>query len=551
MPAEDLLVPICTAVADLPFGGRILAPRVHQPPQPAPAAMREVRPLPPPSAIPEVLYLNDIHGCPERAVEEWLRERAAMEGTGTRWVGISGGDEHGGGSLLDLGMDAEPPLSPAVDSLIELGVQIGVPGNHDLDWGALRYLQVCTRYPQLHRVCSNLRDDSPLAAAIHPWLLLQWPDCVVGVVGALTCSQTAEADRHLLPPVAAVIHTIDALLSHGLDAVFLLAHLPEDAEDSGESEGLLLQRYKHEPRLLHLGAHRHRIVPAVVDGWSRGRYLQSGQQGASVGGARFDPQPGASPPRCLWQLRNVDCAATSQEQIDRTRIDRLLEYPELGNAVADTLLIGPHDFKEENPATGGYRGECGHINAVTDALLQVDAQQSADISAVCVRMLSNQPLAGEVSRVDWFRTFPYADRLYRMTIPENCLWQLLRWNAVRLTLPAHYLEARGMLHFSGNLRYRLEFDPRSKNYRVVTVELDGHSLQPASSPQLIVLTHAYVAEGMAGFEEIFAACGMSRRSRNPQPVGPPVRSLLWKSFFESSPAVNAARFRVDQRLCGV
>jgi hypothetical protein len=147
----------------------------------------------------------------------------------------------------------------------------------------------------------------------------------------------------------------------------------------------------------------------------------------------------------------------------------------------------------------------------------------------------------------WYACLPYGDRLYRITIPQNALWQLLTANAQRLLMQDSYMESRGMLHFSRQLRYRVRLSGATALPEITWIELNGEALERGNSPELVLYTHAYVAEGMAGYEGIFNACGASRCARQPTALETPVRQVLWSHLRE---ALDGARptLKCDQRL---
>lgn len=459
----------------------------------------------------EILYVNDLHGDP-LPLAGLIRDRqAAWADEARRGIAISGGDEHGGGSAWDICLGRGPRRSLVWDMLERLGFELIVPGNHDLDMGVEAYLDWVAKSPGLIRILSHSQPNSPLAATHAPALLCAWNDHIVGFLGALNLEQTLDAATHLLPPEPALSQWLQTLLPI-VDQLVIISHLGLQTTAAATNDAHLLQHLP--PGALLLGAHTHQVIPPPAAP-QPGNYLQTGQKAQHLGIARLEADG--------WQVHNIPAPSDPIPTADPD----LLAACATVNLAAGVKSFDPDIFAAEQPNRDGYLYETSHYNWVTDQLWQSYGSDPATMAAVCVRLLGSEPLTAKMQLTDWYQRFGYADQIFALSLPKNCLWHLLNANLQRLLLPPSYIESRGMLHFSGNLRIEFAFGSNGCP-QVEHIQLNGCALEPNQSPPLRLLTHAYVAMGMGGYSRVFAEAGIDLHGLQRQQTGPSLRDWLWQ-----------------------
>jgi len=477
---------------------------------------------------PLILYFNDAHGALEPLLKRLPAWQASANQAGSSWLTLSGGDEHGGGSRRDASLYGGTFFSRAHRDLLTAKVDLAVPGNHDLDWGWEDYQRIVECTPGLPRVLSHLRSDSPLRETHPEVVVVEFAQHVMAIFGLLCLHQTREAWRHLADP-RGVFESRLLSLREQVDSVVVLSHLGAKAPEGFPSDRDLKEILP--PDVLILGAHTHDVVPSP--GAEReGTYLQCGEKGRYLGSARRKGK--------AWMLR--------VEELKEDSPPRKGFGPDKGSHQGQARLSW-NFHSDERPAIDGYRGECALINGLTDLLLEEEECDPPTIAALCVRFFPATITEGILGLEDWYSYFGYGDCLAEIRIPMGRIPALLAVNARRLELPAHYLEERGMLHFSGNLRYRLRL--RGKEPEVTEILLNGRTMAKigqTSEAECRLLTHGYVAEGMGGYGEVFEEADIGWRRESVRYLGGSVRDILWEKLLAEAPERMPGLFGKDHRL---
>lgn len=484
-------------------------------------------PLPPVRGgeAPTILYFNDSHGGLGRilpAVEATVRD---CREKGCDWLVLSGGDDHGGGSVEDASLDEEPSWSKAFTLMEAAGVDLAVPGNHDLEGGWERFHACARKTPGILRVLSHGREEVYMPGTLYPAAVIDTGNHLLGILGALSIDQTREATRYLLP-VDPHLNDLSEGLRPQVDSLVILSHLGYASPREPCPDQRLLEIL--DEAVLVLGSHSHDVMPeagAAVPG----RYLQSGQKGAFLG--RATPTG-----KGLWQLVNTP---VPERQPGPALLGERLPF--LGN-------LPPVPPGEPVPNKQGYLGETPALNGVTDALHAHLGLGPEDLMAVCVRLLSNIFPQEVRSREDWYRAFPYGDALAVIAFPEEALPALLEANARRLLLPPVYREDRGMLHFDKSLRYAVELTDKHVHLRAIHRHGKLLGASPAAGRTLRLWTQGYVAEGMGGYDAVFAEAGIDWSREQVAYKGGAIRQLFWKALETADADQAASLFRRDGRL---
>lgn len=211
----------------------------------------------------------------------------------TLW--IDDGDTLSGSALgaFLAGRGADHPVLPFLE---EQGLDVAVPGNHDLDHGVETLIRRAGALRRTAYVCANLEraDGSPLFPAS---VVLDRGGVRIGVIGAVTghlqrlTRYEAVAGVRVLAPVAAVAAEV-ARLRPIVDVLLVSYHGGFEADpatgratqyDTGEDQGHRLLR--EVPGIDGLIAgHQHRVAAGVAGGVA---YAQPGYAGEGVGVLRF------------------------------------------------------------------------------------------------------------------------------------------------------------------------------------------------------------------------------------------------------------------------
>jgi 2',3'-cyclic-nucleotide 2'-phosphodiesterase (5'-nucleotidase family) len=496
-----------------------------------PSAQGIALPMRKKGAPPEILYFNDTHGGLGRLLPLLDTVTNGLFDAGSEWLTVSGGDDHGGGSVWDAGFFLDAHDSLAFSLLKLASVDVCVPGNHDFDWGWKTYAERTLKGPSIYRVVANLSEEAPQLPDHFPYLMIEFKNHLMAITGVLCMDQTREAMRYLKPPQSILIPLVRQL-GQIADSVMVLSHLGY-ASRSGEYADLDVLSDLGDDILL-AGAHTHDVRPSPGC-WNFTNYLQCGEKGAYLGRIRNELGK--------WKVR-IETVKDSNRTVPEEITQRLNLICNQAQSIDFPEAAG----RSENPACDGYRGECVTINAVTDAMMRLIPEASGHLAALCVRSFSSRPIRGKMTILDWIECLPYGDALCSIRVPITCLPKLLELNALRLRGPAHYLETSGFLHFSRHLTYQVEV--YNRECRVNDIQLNGKALKEVSAPDIsiVMLTQAYVAEGMGGYVDLFAQClpGWSRAAVQYEDIC--IRERLWMAFKKLSFEERSAFFARDERF---
>ncbi len=141
--------------------------------------------------------------------------------------------------------------------------------------------------------------------------------------------------------------------------------------------------------------------------------------------------------------------------------------------------VTPHeDLDRKRIKEGLASGESALANFLADALVARChvAGFPVDFAFVDVSTLGEGlPQTGPLTYGNIFRLSPFADSIVVLRLPPGQLQALLDDNARRIDLPGERHEERGFLHFSREVRYRVDMGGLLKrsHIRAVAVTLDG------------------------------------------------------------------------------
>ena len=432
-----------------------------------------------------LLHFNDLHGRLADVSEhastpvfsrlaghiKQAREKCASQPDNGLLV-FSGGDDLIGSPFAEL-MGCRPSASichPAYRLYTAAGVDAGVVGNHDLDWGLGMLALSSEQDAAFPLLSANLIPAAGTEApGIYPAALLVVKGIRVGVIGLTTPAEIQHVLRGefaITDPVIAAGNLLPALRPL-CDVLIVLSHLgysltSTSAMTAGAGDVELAQALPHGAVDLIIGGHTHSLLHAsgfdpaqringipVVQAGAGGRYLGEvivdvTPAGAAVTAARLHPVA-ALADDAAFEMMHV--------QPLTERVQRMLCEP-LG--------------------AGARRADAGAAGAKTDlSRLVADAIAArcraagfavdfalVDRSSVCAELPTDRPLTFG----DLFRLAPYADSIVLRRFTPAQLRAFLVDNALRYNptgWPVAEGVERGFVQFSREVRCRVE--PAAEN----------------------------------------------------------------------------------------
>jgi 5'-nucleotidase / UDP-sugar diphosphatase len=480
---------------------------------PAAAPVREIVAAPgamlpgPPDFKPDrpfrlrLLHFNDLHGRLADVSEhastpvfariaghiKQARENCASQ-PGNGLLVFAGGDDLIGSSFAEL-IGCRPSAfncHPAYRLYAAAGVDAGVVGNHDLDWGlgmlALSVGQDAT-FPLLS---ANLVPAAGTeASGIYPAALFVVKGLRVGVIGLTTPAEI----KHALPgeftitdPLVAVGNLLPALQPL-CDVLIVLSHLgyslaSASAVTAGAGDVELAQALPHGAVNLIIGGHTHSLLhesgfdPAqwfngipIVQAGAGGYYLGEvvvnvTPAGVAVTEARLHPVAVLADDAAFGALHVQPLA----EQVQRRLCEPL-------GAVARRADAGSAGAKTELPrfVADALAARCRAAGFAVDFAL-------VDASSVCAELPTDRPLTFG----DLFRLAPYADSVVLRRFTPAQMRAFLDDNALRYNptgWPVAEGEERGFVEFSREVYCRLEMDTANGQPRRYECTIAGRDLQ--------------------------------------------------------------------------
>lgn len=504
-------------------------------------------------------------------------KRLETQREGVDLLYLSSGDEHTGTSLDELlgytGEEFKQSAAYALQS--DIGLDAAVLGNHDLDRGS-EILERAIRSNAAFPVLSANIEASRFLSSYHSALIGETVRGIaVGIVGVTTDEQlqvraSLDPQFSIGDPVKAARRWYRAL-APAVDILILLSHLGLNVDgsrhQSQRDDRLLAATLAEEerrtpapnrPLTMILGGHTHTVIdpssaPVVVDGIS---IFQAGCNMAYLGEVTVDLKRGGLDGK-LINIREHQPASAVREPLPRAT--RLL------NSLSQRVLTPVATVSSAVDADTGVTlearlsGECAVANMITDTIQQWYASEEENTLVVAIDAtgihagLTDAQARGAPLRVDdFYRILPYADSLYRAVLTAEELRKIVDSNSRRI-LRRNELEgrggkiglmdwsqiARGYLHFSGNLRYRLVHDTRGRRASDITVN-DAPIEAFGTDHRITVYCNSFSAMGNQGWapgsDTSFAEFGaVSLPALGFTDTGIPLRLALIEALRANSP----------------
>ncbi|MFP4152500.1 MAG: bifunctional metallophosphatase/5'-nucleotidase [Alkalispirochaeta sp.] len=495
-------------------------------------------------------------GLPIHRIATYLATaRWASKGNATDLIYVSAGDEHTGTSLDEL-LGYVPDsfrMSAGYAFQSVLGLNAATIGNHDLDRGPAVLQKAIVESATFPVLSANIVESEYLVDHAAALLGETRHGITLGIIGVTTDEQIDV--RRALDARFTIENPIDATLKWYrrvapiVDVVIVLSHLginvPGSRHRSQCDDRVLAKAIAVDaadgPVSLIIGSHTHTVIdpvtePVEIDGIP---VFQAGCNMEYIGDIEIDVARKAVRGRLvpLAELPGTHDAgdAEIERKLQRT-IDRTIR--DLNRTVLTPVagIARSEDADIVTTLADRLSGECALANTITDAVrARFSSAGTGSIVVACDASgiqsgLTEKNLADKVLRIDdLYRIMPYADSIFRAILTPAQVIAILGSNALR-RIPGDRLEnnggdiglmdwsriARGFLHFSGNLRYRIADDGSGSTYNasssrpkartpaptVTDIVLDGKPIETYPDDyQIITYCNSFSAIGNQGWSE--------------------------------------------------
>lgn len=466
-----------------------------------------------------ILYFCDAHGNlfseSEKLASFPARLKAQREAIEGDFLMLGGGDDFGAGNPWDVFMATDSRKNPGYELYEAAGVDAFTIGNHDLDWGADR-LATVLETSSVPAVVSNNLSTSPLGSVTYDALVFEFDDKLVGVLGLANYSDVIEAKSLFKDPSEALGPFMEEL-SECLNCLIVISHLGYENQLPIDDHGILKTVPTHT---LVCGAHSHLTIPPIDDQWLAANYLQSSSQFKVFGHAQWKRghawvvknQPAENLPGIPPNPGDISIKESLQAEIDRR----------------GTVEFDHSSFRLEQDSGQRYRKENPRLNWACDQVWNLadslNKEPFPHMVGLCARFLGSGSLDGWMDSSDWYRNFPYGDRLASFLIPRELLQAFLQSNVQRLLLPDHYLESDGWLQFDRTLKQSIITDGTTASVMSFLFENDAY--EAGKSGKIRLFTQAYVACGSGGYRQKFESLNFQPEDVSVYPIS--LREYLWE-----------------------
>ena len=460
----------------------------------------------------KILHFNDFHGHLSRltaageipvfsrfvAYRRALQQKYAQQDQAAVLM-FAGGDDVVG-SPLDLLMPEHYPY----DLYQAAGVDLGVIGNHDLDFGIPQLAQVLERAVHLPILSANWRSPTRLQPLVYPAALLEVKGVRIGVIGLTTSAQMkGDEAKGFVDPLVVVNHLLPVLRPQ-CHVLLILSHLGYDlASDNAVVEGYgdrqLAAQLPYGAVDAIIGGHTHDILNEaglsphnlvngipILQAGAMGRFLgevtitlQAGQR-ATVTHAKLIPTadlPFDQP----FEQQFIAPLLTSLRNKLKQPLGQVEAHPDL---VADVVL---NDFASRELAIANFI-TAGMLAQVQERGFQADGAMT---DAAIVRTGLPCPT---LRYADWFTLMPYADTLMLFELTGAQLWQLLLDNARRANHPGEPHLERGFMQFSREIRYTILRGNNRQQTQIIEVFVGDRPLQEQLTKTFTLVSHSFLRQ---------------------------------------------------------
>lgn len=479
----------------------------------------------------KIFHINDLHGniyafndnystVPvfSKIVNEVEKERVlSKDRNDTGVLFLSAGDDSTGSPMDHLtGYDGRDFICHSVYSAFSIaGIDATVLGNHDFDTG-LQTLKKSIMNDTVFPVLSaNLEHDGELDGLVYPGAIAVIKGVRVGIIGITTPGQIRSRDGSsfsITNPLK-IVEKFYNKLSPYCDSIIILSHLGYKLGSTfatvkimGDME--LASSLKDQQIDLIIGGHTHDFlningleIKNIVNNIP---VLQAGFKGLFYGKTILKISDQNSLVRTsVLPSGNLLSSQDFDSAFEDTDAGRSVEV--LRTTVGDLKL--PDKFNLSNYEILKDSFENPMANFITDSLAEVirDNGQTVDFTLIdgtsMIRFFNS--INKVVNIIDVYRLMPYADTIVLISIDGKLLEKIIKGNARRINKAYKPNIERGFLHFSKELRYKI--DKNVENIKHISI--NGISLDTCLDRKFTVAMPNYVQGMSRCWEDLEASLG--------------------------------------------
>ena len=465
---------------------------------------------------------------------------------------LSAGDDHTG-SIFDelIGWNEDEFIAdPGYRANAAAGIELATLGNHEFDRGSAQLKLGIRRDAKFPLLSANVHNSTHLERDrdYFPAAILQAKGLRVGIIGLTTAVDTrtgldSDPTLQVASPVKAVTNLYKAVEAVS-DVVVILSHCGYGAgmhrsgksgaaRKIGEGDFSIAEAIgpmSQKPVVL-IGGHSH--TELNTDGLDEHNMVsgvlltQAKAFGQFLG--NISMSVAADEGRDKW-FNNVDL------HLIKLRDDRVREgeagYDDLEHdgdydqafetaviapmvsALDDKLteVIGTVDkdapVSTQTTVRDRYSGEIALANFMNDSLVarsETFAGGKVDFSLFNASGLVHGIEVGPLTYRAWFDVMPYADQVEIARVTGAQIRDMLNSNAKRIVRPGERDKvdvtefiARGFLHFSSGIRYRIALGASPAEARAVDITLNGRPVEDVENDTFTMAFNTYIALGAGG-----------------------------------------------------
>ena len=515
-----------------------------------PVAIRQQRVTEGDHELLRILHINDMHHhladqsgetVDYRAarISQLVQDRRRAVAENETVLFVSAGDDAAGtgfDELIGYSPD-EFVVHAGYATYSEIGMDVGVLGNHEFDWGAdLLALSVreSALFPLLSTNVLSSNGDWP----VHGVLLGVMGDFRVAFLGFTPPGdlpvQALRESGVIVMDVAEQVAKLVPIIEPYVDAYIVLSHLGFDEDRAERSENPptvvtdtllaeLLARATNKPGII-IGGHTHTMLNEkeleqrnVV---SRIPILQAGEFGEWLGEAQMELTHADGIVSASFRAQLIETKVnTDNEAGSNTGIDTELQV----NVIAPMQRLLDERFRQvighvsndaamaaNRTAIDRYTSESALMNLFTDAVVASSAEWPSgqvDFAMLNATSISAGLDAGdEITYGTLYAIFPYSDTVYVLQLSGQQLKEILQNNAARIWrrsdfgMPGqrrdpHQYHESGFLHFSAGIHYSIAGSARDGTNVARDMELNNIPIDDVLERRFAVAVPSYVAIG--------------------------------------------------------
>ena len=469
----------------------------------------------------KILHINDLHGHIVRftmqgerpvlsRIVSRMREvrRRYQDDPDTAVLAMSAGDDLVG-AIFDELMGDDPDsfaLHAGYRLYSAAGFDASVLGNHDLDLGSDVLAQAIRKDAMFPVLSANLVSCQWLTGMIYPAALLVVKGIRVGIIGLTTpgaIRQLPDSNLQVINPIRVIQNMLPAIRPI-CDVLIILSHLGNSlaastaaVRDAGDVE--LARSLPRGSVHLIVGGHTHHILNEhglTVDNIVNGvPIVQAGALGRFLGEVDITVrQQGTA-------VTNVRLTTSAQQLVDEQfEQENVKPLVEIARPLFTRSLgrVADHpDLSADAVRNNFAAGESALANFIADALVSRCQANKYDVDIALVDgsvVRTGIPAGDELPFGVWFNLMPFADVLRIVWITGEQLQILVQDNACRVDLPAEPHTERGFLHFSRQVRYRIEIGDSRKEIQAAGIMVNDIPIEQQFDRSFQLVCSSFIRE---------------------------------------------------------